>query len=47
MAWVDQHKMHNSFSTSNLYAKNTDDIMAKVEIPVVISFGKADLRNNQ
>ena len=47
MTWVDQHKTHNSPSTTSLIAKKTELAMAMVEAKMVNCFGIDLARNNQ
>jgi hypothetical protein len=47
MAWVDQHKMHNSPNKRSLIARNTELAIAMEEIKIVILFGNDFANNNQ
>ena len=47
MAWVDQHKIHNSFKITSRVAKNTEEDMAAVEARKVSCFGSMGINNNQ
>jgi hypothetical protein len=39
MAWVDQHKIHNSPNKRSLIARKTELAIAMVETKIVILFG--------